>query len=150
MTSSERREKVIQYFRGDFNCAQSVFSVYSPEFGIEEVEARRTASGFGAGMGVLQKTCGAVTGGIMVLGAKYFGEQDIPGTKMLVYKKVRGLIGRFESKYGTVECFPLLGTDITTEEGLKKAREQMLFHHKCEQYVLDVCEILDQKFAENE
>jgi C_GCAxxG_C_C family probable redox protein len=148
MTLDERNEKVVGYFRNNFNCAQSVFSVYAPDFGTGEAEARRIACGFGGGMGALQKTCGAITGGIMALGAGYFDERDVPGTKTLVYKKVRGLIGRFESKNGSVECFPLLGVDITTEEGLKNARERMLFHHKCERYVLDVCEILDELFAE--
>jgi len=81
MTSKERLENAIRIFRGNFNCVQSVFSVYAQDFKNEEADARRIASGFGAGMGVLQKTCGAVTGGIMAIGAKYFGETDIPGSK---------------------------------------------------------------------
>ena len=149
MTSKERLENAIRIFRGNFNCAQSVFSVYAPNFKIEEVDARRIASGFGAGMGVLQKTCGAVTGGIMAIGAKYFSETDIPGSKALVYKQVRRLVVRFEVRHGTVECFRLLGADITTEEGLRKAREQQLFQLKCEQYVLNVCGILEDLFKQH-
>jgi C_GCAxxG_C_C family probable redox protein len=148
MTSKERLDSAIRLFRGNFNCAQSVFSVFAPDFKLVETDARRIASGFGAGMGVLQKTCGAVTGGIMAIGAEYFDESDIAGSKMLVYGKVRRLVARFESGHGTVECFPLLGADITTEEGFRKAREGRLFHLKCEQYVLDVCGILDDLFRE--
>lgn len=148
MTPTERREKTIHLFRNNYNCAQSVFSVYSSEFGIDEKTARALASGFGGGMGALQKTCGAVTGGILVLGSRYFDEQDVPGTKVLVYGKTRSLINRFEDLYKTVECYPLLGEDIRTEDGLKKAREQDLFHLKCEKYVLSVCDILDGLLSE--
>jgi C_GCAxxG_C_C family probable redox protein len=148
MTSKERLENAIQLFRGDYNCAQSVFSVYAPDLKINETDARRIASGFGSGMGALQKTCGAVTGGIMAIGARYFDESNLAATKILVHKQVRRLVVRFEAKHGTVECFSLLGMDITTAEGLQKARERQLFQLKCEQYVLDVCGILEDLMRE--
>jgi C_GCAxxG_C_C family probable redox protein len=141
--SETREEKALQLFRGGYNCSQSVFSVFAPELRLDEKTAWAVASGFGAGMGVLQKTCGAVTGGIMVLGTQFFTPDDLPGGKMLVYSKVRRLIDRIEERYGTVECYRLLGADITTEAGLKNARESMLFREKCEPVVLDVMRILD-------
>jgi C_GCAxxG_C_C family probable redox protein len=148
MNSKKRLDTAIRHFRGNFNCAQSVFSAYARDFEIEETDARRIASGFGGGMGALQKTCGAVTGGIMAIGAKYFDESDIAGSRTLVYKQVRRLVVRFEAKHGTVECFSLLGMDITTEEGLQRARAQQLFQLKCERYVLDVCGILEELMYE--
>jgi C_GCAxxG_C_C family probable redox protein len=148
MTSKERLDSAIALFRGDYNCAQSVFSVYARDFKIGEADARRIASGFGSGMGALQKTCGALTGGIMAIGAGYFDESDIAATKILVHRQVRRLVVRFEAKHGTVECFSLLGMDITTPEGLQKARERQLFQLKCEQYVLDACGILEDLMRE--
>jgi C_GCAxxG_C_C family probable redox protein len=147
--TNSRYEQAIALFRNNYNCAQSVFSVFAKELGIDETEARRIAAGFGGGMGALQKTCGAVTGGIMALGPKFFNEQDIPAAKNLTYKKVRQLISRFESKHGTVECRPLLGADISTPEGLKAARDANLFHLKCEPFVLDVCSIVEELFQES-
>ena len=148
MNSKERLGTAVRHFRGNFNCAQSVFSAYAQDLGIEETDARRIASGFGGGMAALQKTCGAVTGGIMVIGARYYSESDIAGSKMLVYRQVRRLVVRFEARHGTAECFPLLGMDITAEEGLQKARELGLFQLKCEQYVLDACGILEELFSD--
>jgi C_GCAxxG_C_C family probable redox protein len=147
--TNSRHEQAIALFRNNYNCAQSVFSFFAKELGIDEIEARRIAAGFGGGMGALQKTCGAVTGGIMALGAKFFNEQDIPTAKNLTYKEVRELIHRFEAKHGSVECRPLLGADITTAEGLKAARDGNLFHLKCEPLVLDVCSIVDELFQES-
>lgn len=148
MNAKERLETAIGLFRENYNCSQSVFSVFAPGCNIKEKDARRIASGFGSGMGALQKTCGAVTGGIMALGAANFDETNFADSRMLVYKLVRRLVIRFEAKHGTVECFPLLGADITTPKGLAAAREQNLFQLKCEIYVADACAILEELMAE--
>jgi C_GCAxxG_C_C family probable redox protein len=139
-----KSEKVIRYFRSNYNCSQSVFSVFATELDLDEKTAWAVASGFGAGMGALQKTCGAVTGGMMVLGARFFTPDDLAGGKVLVYSKVRRLVDRIEGKFGSVECFPLLGADITAEAGLKAARERLLFKEKCEPVVLEVVRILEE------
>jgi C_GCAxxG_C_C family probable redox protein len=84
LNPAERREKTIHLFRNNFNCAQSVFSVYGSGPGINEKTARAVGAGFGGGMGALQKTCGAVTGGIMAIGGRFFDEKNLPASKMLV------------------------------------------------------------------
>ena len=149
MNSSERREKTIHLFHNNYNCAQSVFSAYASELGIDEKTARVAAAGFGGGMGALQKTCGAVTGGIMVLGGRFFDERDLPASKTLVYKKTRELIRQIERLYGSAACLDVLGTDIGTEEGLNRARAADLFHLKCEPIILSACDILDELLKEN-
>jgi C_GCAxxG_C_C family probable redox protein len=101
------------------------------------------AAGFGAGMGVLQRTCGAVTGGIMVLGCMYFDDRDPAGSKIRVYEKIRALIRHIEQLHDSVECFELLGADIKTEKGYALARETNLFHFKCKPVLLSVCGFLD-------
>jgi C_GCAxxG_C_C family probable redox protein len=148
MNSRERLDTAIRLFRENFNCAQAVFSAFARNCNMAEKEARRIASGFGGGMGALQKTCGAVTGGIMVLGAANFDESNAADSRMLVYKQVRRLVVRFEAKHGTVECFPLLGADITTPKGLAAAREQNLFQVRCETYVSDACAMLEELMRE--
>ncbi len=144
MTISERRGKAIHAFRNGYNCAQAVFSSFSADLGTDETRAKAAAAGFGGGMGALQKTCGAVTGGIMVLGSRFFDEKDLPGSKMRIYGKTREFIRRIEKLHGSVECLPILGADIKTEEGLNGAREVDLFHLKCEPVILNVCNVLDE------
>ena len=53
-----------------FNCAQTVFSLFAPDLGIDEKTALKIASGFGGGMACAE-TCGAVTGAYMVIGLKH-------------------------------------------------------------------------------
>ena len=51
------------------NCAQTILRVYAKELGLNEDVAAALASNFGGGM-KCGSTCGAITAGLMVLGAK--------------------------------------------------------------------------------
>ena len=51
------------------NCAQTILRVYAEELGLDENVAAALASNFGGGM-KCGSTCGVITAGLMVLGAK--------------------------------------------------------------------------------
>ena len=51
------------------NCAQTIMRVYAEELGLDENTAAALGSNFGGGM-KCGSTCGAITAGLMVLGAK--------------------------------------------------------------------------------
>ena len=55
-------------FNNGFNCAQAIFTAYCDELGLDEETALKIACGFGAGMGRLQETCGAVSGAYLAIG----------------------------------------------------------------------------------
>ena len=68
-----------------YNCAQAVFMAFSAKAGLSEDLACRISSNFGAGMkngGV----CGAITGGLMVLGL--FGIGDTAAYYTRVKEKI--------------------------------------------------------------
>ena len=136
-------EKAVTSFSQGFNCAQSVFSSYAEEYGIDEENAKRIASGFGGGFGRLQKTCGAVTGALMLISARYYDINKPEESKELVYNKIREYIRQYEKKNGSIECLELLGIDMTSDKGYQAAKEQQLFKIKCENYVRDACEIFE-------
>ena len=56
------KEAAGRLFRKGFNCAQSVLASKSEHTGITVKDSLRIATGFGAGMALMQKTCWAVTG----------------------------------------------------------------------------------------
>jgi C_GCAxxG_C_C family probable redox protein len=66
-----KKELAIHYFTHHFNCSQSVFTAFAPDFGISADESLKIACAFGGGMGRRQLTCCAVTGALMALGLKY-------------------------------------------------------------------------------
>ncbi len=137
-------EKVISAFEGDFNCAQSIFSSYSEEFGLDKGKALRIATGFGGGMGRMQNTCGAVSGAFMVISLKYgVDESGDKEARDKTYEVVREFSKRFQEIHGSIICKELLGCDITTAEGREYYDQNEFFEKKCLQYVKDSAKILE-------
>jgi C_GCAxxG_C_C family probable redox protein len=140
-----RKEQGVSKFAEGYNCAQSVFFSFCDDLKMDRDKALRMACGFGAGMGRKQEVCGAVSGGILVIGAKYGrGEkEDLPVTEE-AYAKTRELMDRFAERHGTLICRKLLhGCDLTTEEGKKQFKENELRTKTCEPCVRSVIEILE-------
>lgn len=92
--------------------------------------------------------CGAVSGVILVIGL-LFGSTgpEEKEAKDLTYDITREFVTRFVEKNGTISCTGLLGCDLSTGEGLARAREQNLTRTICPRCVRDVVEILEEVFA---
>ena len=113
MKSIEERVAGIKdkHTRG-YNCAQIVLCSYAEELGIDEETLFRISEGFGAGMGGMMQTCGAVTAMFMALGlANSSGDLQACDTKPQTMKKVRELAAEFEKKNGSIVCRELKGID---------------------------------------
>ena len=113
MKSIEERVAEIKdkHTRG-YNCAQIVLCSYAEELGIDEETLFRISEGFGAGMGGMMQTCGAVTAMFMALGlANSSGDLQACDTKPQTMKKVRELAAEFEKKNGSIVCRELIGID---------------------------------------
>ncbi len=135
-------ERAVRDFQQGCSCAQAVFAAFAAG-DIDRGTALRVAAGFGGGIARLGHTCGAVTGGVMALGAKHGAE--VAGSeeaKLRFYERVRGFVAGFESRHGASECRTLLGVDIGTPEGMTRAREQNLFATRCPGYVRTAGELL--------
>jgi C_GCAxxG_C_C family probable redox protein len=136
-------EKSLDNFKGPYNCSQSVFAAYSEKFGIKEKDAYKVAFGFGGGIGRTQDICGVLTGAVMVLGCRYYNENDIAGSKDIVYDKIKELISRFKDIHKTVDCIELTGIDLKKEGGLELFKTLNIHENKCNGYIKDVCKILE-------
>jgi C_GCAxxG_C_C family probable redox protein len=140
-----RTEIAVSKFSEGYNCAQSVFYSFCDDLHFDKNTAMKMATGFGAGMGRKEEVCGAVTGGIIVIGTKYGrGETDNRTATELTYQKTRELMDRFEKKHGTFICRRLLkGCELTTEEGQKHFKDNKLADTICRPCVRSVVDILD-------
>jgi C_GCAxxG_C_C family probable redox protein len=128
-----------------YNCAQSVFFSFCDDLQIDKNIALKMVTGLGAGMGRKEEVCGAVTGGIVVIGAKYGrGENEDRTATELTYRRTRDLMDKFAEKHGTFICRKLLhGCDLTTEEGRKYFKDKDLLNKACVPCVRTVVEILE-------
>jgi C_GCAxxG_C_C family probable redox protein len=136
-------ERAASCFAEGLNCAQSVFSSYAPEMGMDRDTALKVASGFGGGMGRLGRTCGAVTGAMMAIGLKHGRTKgDDLQAKEACYLLVRKFVDEFTSLHGSVLCNELIGHDMSDPQQRAVAREAGIFATVCPQLVRDAAEIV--------
>ena len=140
---SKAKEANSQFEKG-FSCAPAIFSTYSEQFGLGEELALKIACGFGGGIGRMGRTCGAVTGVVMVIGLKHgqanAGDEE---SRQETHKLVKEFIDKFTALHGSIECRELIGYDLSSPAGLKAARESGVFEKKCHGLVYDAACILE-------
>ncbi|MDY2778184.1 MAG: C-GCAxxG-C-C family protein [Collinsella sp.] len=97
-----------------FNCAQSVLCALAPALGIDAETAFRLAEGFGAGMGGLTETCGAISGAVMALGQTESDGMEAHASKGRTYRLARELCRGFQEMNGSTVCRELKGVGSET------------------------------------
>lgn len=139
-----RAETAKKQFEKGFHCAPAVLSTYSEQFGLEKALALKIASGFGAGIGRMGRTCGAVTGALMVIGLKH-GQVNLADEEasQRTYTLAEEFIGRFTKLHGSTECKELIGYDLSDPGELRLARDSGVFQSKCPGFVYDAACILE-------
>jgi C_GCAxxG_C_C family probable redox protein len=138
-------DDAVKIFNEGFNCSQAVLSSYCSQFGMDREQSLRVAGAFGAGMGRMCETCGAVTGAIMVIGLKYGKvKADDDAAKEKSYALARELAKEFKARNGSIVCRELLGCDMGTPEGAKYAKDHKLHSTVCPKLVKDAAEIVGE------
>jgi C_GCAxxG_C_C family probable redox protein len=131
-------------FSNGYNCAQSVLKPFAGQLDIDVNTALKLSTGFGAGMGRLQGTCGAVTGAYMVLGLK-FGQQIPDDTsKEKVIDMIREFTERFKDEHKVTDCRDLLRTDLTTTSGRQFFDDNNLHEKVCNKCVATSVSLLEE------
>jgi C_GCAxxG_C_C family probable redox protein len=133
-------DEAIETFNNNKNCAQSVLGAYADRYGLDRALLYKLATAFGGGMGHTDGICGALSGGLMVLGLKH--NSDLID-KEKTYAQSRHLMNEFVRRNGSRDCKKLIGVDLMTEEGKKKFKEEGIKHKVCEKCIADVIEIIE-------
>ena len=138
-------EEAFAIFDSGMNCAQAVIGAYAEQLDADKKLVLELACGFGAGMGRLQGTCGAVTGAFMAIGiATCKTETDNVRRKEVSYAMIREFRNKFLSLNNALDCRTLLGVDLNTEEGHKAMTEGTLRANVCKKCIADAITITDE------
>lgn len=130
-------------FTEGLSCSQVVLSTFAPEFGLDLELALKVASPFGGGISHTGSICGAVTGGLMVLGLRYGATkgQD-KQTKEKTYLIAQDFIKRFKKLNGSILCGALLNYDISDPVILQVARAKHVFDAICPKLIQEAIELV--------
>lgn len=117
---SEKSQKALELFTSGFNCAQAVLGSFCGEFGVDEQLLMRLACGFGGGLRC-GEVCGAVSGGVMVVGLEYgqYIANDV-ASKKKCNEITSEFIKEYRKRRGTILCRELLGHDLRDPEARAK------------------------------
>jgi C_GCAxxG_C_C family probable redox protein len=135
----------VTLFQQGFNCTQSIFSVFAPEFGLDLDMARRISQGFGAGIGRTDNICGSLSGAIMVIGLRYGGmrAEDV-AAKEKTYAMVREFLQQFKSRHGSVACTDLLGHNLSDPQQYADAKTHQVATERCPTFIRGAVEIVEK------
>ena len=126
LNKETRKQIAVAKKQSGCNCAQAVLCAYADIAGIDEETAMRLAAPFGAGMGNMEGTCGAITGAGLVLGLVSKG----PATKQM-----RQIMNKFQERNGATQCKLLKG--VGTGKVLRE----------CSDCVADAAEFLEEEIG---
>lgn len=141
--------KALDYFSNSFNCAQSVFTTFATQMGMNEKTALMVSTGFGGGARN-GEICGAVSGALMVLGLKFghFDSND-KEQKAFAYKLCCEFCDKFRKANKSIVCRELLGYDLSIPEQNAKIREKNLFKTVCPEMIKSAVIILEDMLKNN-
>lgn len=120
---------------GGCNCAQAVLVAFADALGVTPATAKALGRPFGGGVAFCGRTCGAMTGGAMVLGALR-GEES-----------AAAFVERFRSRFGSTDCRDLLQVDLGAPGGSEAAQDNNLFDILCPEFVRTAATIIETTFA---
>jgi C_GCAxxG_C_C family probable redox protein len=141
--SSRFSEKAANYFKRDYNCAESVLLTMQEYYGIRRnTLIPKVATAFGGGIGGRGSLCGALTGAIMAIGLKHGTDKTVLTEKGKAYEIALKFYDRFVKEWGSPFCRELIGYDLTNPEELKRLRKSNVHEEKCSHFVKKAVEIL--------
>ncbi len=106
----DRVQKALDNHAKGMNCCQSVACAFADMLDVDENTVFALAEGFGAGMGGMECTCGALSGAVLLAGLKNSSRDvDRPTTKGRTYQLSKALVKAFKEKNGSVVCRELKG-----------------------------------------
>lgn len=125
-----------ELFESGFYCAESVLLAISEAKHLRSDLVPRIATGFCSGLSRSSGLCGAISGGILALGA-CLGRNSPDQPVDELFAAVRQLMAGFERKFGSSNCQILTGCDLGTDAGQEKyeAGDQ---RDKCREYAEEV------------
>ena len=105
MTIEERAARAVELKAG-CNCAQAVALAFADALPLDEATLMKLAAGYGAGMGCMEATCGALVGAVMAAGLMTDGQ----GTG----RAARAALAGFQDRCGATICKDLKGIETGT------------------------------------
>lgn len=124
MTPKEMRKKSIEMMAVDrFHCSQAIAAVGQEKLGRGNDDVIRAMGAFGGGLGGNGEVCGALAGGLAVLGLRYSRAASDEKENPKMWAEAEELVRRFRDEIvnqsGTIYCRDIAGVNWKNREEAK-------------------------------
>ena len=137
-------KEILECFGQGFDCSQVVLGECAARLGLDEALAKKIAACFGGGMWYGHE-CGAVTGALMAIGAKYgHSEAGDAEAKNAALAKMNAFRERFCKRQPSCVCKEILGYDLSVPEEMQKIQDEGLLMTRCPKVVQDALSVLEE------
>lgn len=137
-----KKEKAMNLFENGCNCSQAVLLAFAEEFGLDEEKAIALSVPFGGGMSKQGKTCGCLSGALMVIGLQFGKESTTTiANRSLAYTMGKEFIELFQAEFGATDCKELIQLDLNKKADLDHASKHV-FGNRCKNMVGKTAELL--------
>ena len=147
----EKVALAVSYFKGGYNCAQSVFMAFADDFKLDKELAARFSASFGGGIGRMREVCGTVCG--MAMCASFISPANNPAdhnARTQNYALTQEFAEKFRMENGDIVCRRLLGLPDATKESPEPSQRTPEFYKKrpCVEYVACATRIVAEKILQ--
>jgi C_GCAxxG_C_C family probable redox protein len=110
----DARKRAYDYDFKCHGCSQAVVRTFLDVFEEENALLFQAASPFAAGMSMTGNNCGALIGGLMVLGVVFGRRSMADGMEGIIdgIRPARRLVKHFQRHFGTLNCIEITRTDL--------------------------------------
>jgi C_GCAxxG_C_C family probable redox protein len=110
----DARKRAYDYDFRCHGCSQAVVRTFLDVFEEENALLFKAASPFAAGMSMTGNNCGALIGGLMILGVVFGRRNMADGMEGIIdgIRPARRLVKHFQRRFGTLNCFEITHTDL--------------------------------------
>ncbi|MCU0241772.1 MAG: C-GCAxxG-C-C family protein [Vicinamibacteria bacterium] len=132
-------DRGLTLFDSGYSCAEAVLLAGMERLKIHNDLIPKLASGFAGGVSRTRSLCGALSGGVMVLGAIHGRMHPSDGRDILI-ARTQDLMRVFRERFGSDNCYTLTQLDFNEPGALDIYRAQV--HAHCREYVRVTLELL--------
>lgn len=139
----EAQRKAYNYLLQGFNCSQSILLTMQELLGLRDELTLKAATGFAGGIGNMGSLCGALAGGVMVIGLKYGRSKlEEEALKEKTYTLCAEWYKRFKNNFGSSNCYDILKVDLSNPRKRKEYWAIRENREKCARMVGMVAKML--------
>jgi len=122
MTREEMQREAAQLMRKRFHCSQAVAVAGLKKWGKESYDVIKALGAFGGGLGGCGEVCGALVGGLAVLGFIFSRGQETEIEDNRMWRYTRNFVARFTREIGggTILCREIIRVDWTNRDQVRE------------------------------